>query len=298
MQYRAIGLVRGRYEPSEEQFTKGNLVASDGSIIDSVLLGRVMSLVKKHIDLTLDHLWVVYPRTRDEHLHLQIMGVWEPETLHQETDDSEAEAEAVSEPTDAVAEIPAQESEAGEEAIADPDPPTSVVVEAAEAAIAAASEADPEEVPAADSAELSDAEPVTGDALDLLPSDAVSEIFSIRGEVITQDLEEQYITIKVKQAPRKPNDRGKSFKINIKGLLGNRAVGYFWDVQAERQGTMLAVTAATSIAMVPPKKRPKGKPGSGKPRSPRQSGGPRAAAPTPRPRANAPLPAPSPKSDS
>ncbi|MGL5063915.1 MAG: hypothetical protein ACRC62_28340 [Microcoleus sp.] len=82
-QYRAVGLVRGRYTPSEEQFTRGMLSASDGTAIDAVLLGRVMSLVKNHLDLAREHLWVVYPRTRQEdgNLHAQIMGVWEPETL-------------------------------------------------------------------------------------------------------------------------------------------------------------------------------------------------------------------------
>ena len=62
MQYRAIGLVRGTYEPSEpDQLNRGNLTTEDGEVIDSVLLGRITSLVKKHIDLTVPHLWVVYP---------------------------------------------------------------------------------------------------------------------------------------------------------------------------------------------------------------------------------------------
>lgn len=84
MQYRAIGLIRGRYIPSEEMLTRGTLLALDGTQLDSVVLGRVISLFKKHLDLTLDHLWVVYPRTREDsqHLHVQIAGVWNPEKLH------------------------------------------------------------------------------------------------------------------------------------------------------------------------------------------------------------------------
>ncbi|CEJ43166.1 hypothetical protein [Umezakia ovalisporum] len=83
MQYRAIGLVRGRYIASDEQFTQGTLVTKDGVDLNAVLLGRIMSLVKNHLDLEQDHLWVVYPRTRQENdaLHLQIVGVWEPENL-------------------------------------------------------------------------------------------------------------------------------------------------------------------------------------------------------------------------
>jgi len=89
MQYRAIGLVRGTYTPLDPtQINRGNLVTDDGASIDSVLLGRITSLVKKYLDLSLPHLWVVYPRTRhetdddsDPDLHLQVVGVWEPETL-------------------------------------------------------------------------------------------------------------------------------------------------------------------------------------------------------------------------
>jgi hypothetical protein len=83
-QYRAIGLVHGRYVPSEEQHTKGMVVTDDGSEIDAVLLGRVISLIKNHLDLEKPHLWVVYPRTRqqEEELHVQIAGVWDPKKLH------------------------------------------------------------------------------------------------------------------------------------------------------------------------------------------------------------------------
>ena len=82
-QFRAIGLIYAKYEPSEESFTRGFLKTDDEQAIDAVLLGRVMSLVKKHLDLDKPHLWVVYPRTREKHheLHAQVVGVWEPETL-------------------------------------------------------------------------------------------------------------------------------------------------------------------------------------------------------------------------
>ncbi|MEN9217732.1 MAG: hypothetical protein Q6J33_01840 [Gloeomargarita sp. DG_2_bins_126] len=98
LQYRAIGILRGRYEPSEEQFTKGVLITHDGVRVDAVLLGRLMSLVKKKLDLAQERLWVVYPRTRNKPrskpgeegvpdtpflpLHVQMMGVWEPGELH------------------------------------------------------------------------------------------------------------------------------------------------------------------------------------------------------------------------
>jgi len=86
MQYRAIGLVRGRYSVSTEQFTQGTLVATDGTELNAVLLGRIISLVRNHLDLEQEHLWVVYPHMgqKDGNLHLQIVGVWEPEKLSQQ----------------------------------------------------------------------------------------------------------------------------------------------------------------------------------------------------------------------
>jgi hypothetical protein len=87
-QYRAIGLIRAKYQNSEEQLTQGMLVTTEGTKIDAVLLGRVISLVKNHLDLDKEHLWVVYPRTKsqDDSLHVQIVGVWEPETLDRASD--------------------------------------------------------------------------------------------------------------------------------------------------------------------------------------------------------------------
>jgi hypothetical protein len=83
LQYRAIGLVRGFYKPQDdENFTRGVLVDSKGNEIDSVLLGRVMTLIRNHVPLEKPHLWVVYPRCRNnQNLHLQITGIWEPSTL-------------------------------------------------------------------------------------------------------------------------------------------------------------------------------------------------------------------------
>jgi len=89
-QYRAIGVVRGTYVPSEpEQLTRGHLHTEDGAEIEAVVLGRLLTLIRRHIDLAVPHLWVVYPRSREgDLLHLQLVGVWEPSTLA--TDDESA----------------------------------------------------------------------------------------------------------------------------------------------------------------------------------------------------------------
>ena len=86
LQYRAIGIVRGIYKPQDdENFTRGALIDAKGNEIDSVVLGRVITLIRNHVSLDKPHLWVVYPRCRNNrNLHLQISGIWEPSTLNKE----------------------------------------------------------------------------------------------------------------------------------------------------------------------------------------------------------------------
>ena len=92
-QYRAIGVVRGLYKPSDDdQLTRGTLIDAEGGEVETVVLGRVLTLMRRHLAMDQPHLWVVYPRSRDnDHLHLQIAGIWEPSTLspdQQDLDDS------------------------------------------------------------------------------------------------------------------------------------------------------------------------------------------------------------------
>jgi hypothetical protein len=84
LQFRAIGVIRGKYVPSEENITKGHIEGADGTIVDAVLLGKVISIIKKRLDIANNQfLWVVYPRTNDKEgkLHVQITGVWAPQEL-------------------------------------------------------------------------------------------------------------------------------------------------------------------------------------------------------------------------
>ena len=94
-QYRAIGLIQAKYQQSDEQITQGTLLTTDGAEIEAVLLGRIISLIKNHLDLEQEHLWVVYPRTKmqEDRLHAQIVGVWEPETLSQDDETEEVSGE-------------------------------------------------------------------------------------------------------------------------------------------------------------------------------------------------------------
>ncbi|WP_115018604.1 hypothetical protein [Synechococcus sp. UW140] len=97
LQYRAIGVVRGTYRPeSDEQLTRGVLVDDQGQELEAVVLGRMLTLMRRHLAMEQPHLWVVYPRSRDGgHLHLQIAGIWEPSTLDRTDLSPVAEAEPV-----------------------------------------------------------------------------------------------------------------------------------------------------------------------------------------------------------
>ena len=231
MQYRAIGLVRGRYRASDEQFTQGILLTSDGVELNAVLLGRIMSLVKNHLDLEKDHLWVVYPRTRQENysLHMQIVGVWEPENLAKNS--------------------PEDEQESGLQELIVPDTPEAGTK------------------PPAPSANIPDGG------------------FSVRGEVVYQAFDSKSLVVKIKQAPRKPTDKPKYFKLKLLGVLTTKAVGKFWDFQAKREGDALVVQIAEAIADLPKKRRPpfKGGGGGGPRGGSRKPFPPRRPGETPRP---------------
>ena len=228
-QYRAVGLVRGRYTQSEEQFTRGMLIAADGTAIDAVLLGRVMSLVKNHLDLEQEHLWVVYPRTRQEdgNLHAQIMGVWEPETLKKPPEPSSDEEE---------------------------NQDTAEIDSSGDALVESVSPSEP---------------------------DVEDGYFSIRGEVIYQSQEEEkYVIVKIKQAPRKNDDKMKFFKLKLNGDLATKAIGFFWDFHVKLEAENLMIQQANNIGALPIKKR-KFPPGSKKPGGFKGGGGKRPFTPKP-----------------
>jgi hypothetical protein len=184
-------LIRGKYKLSGEQLTQGTLEIADGTSIEAVLLGRVISLVKNHLDLEQNHLWVVYPRTKQDEdaLHVQIVGVWEPETLSKDKERT-ASDESKSEPEDGY--------------------------------------------------------------------------FSIRGEVIFYDREQEVAIVKIKQFPKKEADKVKFFKLKLKGKFPDKPMRHFWDLKVQLDGQTLKIAEATDLGMLPMKKRPnfRGGPGS------------------------------------
>ena len=84
LQYRAIGIVKGIYKPNnKDQLNRGTLTDTEGKIIDTVILGKALSLIKRHINLEKNYFWIVYPRNKNtNNLHLQVAGIWEPYQLN------------------------------------------------------------------------------------------------------------------------------------------------------------------------------------------------------------------------
>ncbi|MGD1899797.1 MAG: hypothetical protein ACFB16_22975 [Phormidesmis sp.] len=234
MQYRAIGLLKGKYIASEDQFNRGDIQVADGTLVDAVLLGRVTSLIKKHLDLEKDHLWVVYPRTlykdseedkaagkeseeKTPALHVQIVGVWEPETLNADAMNEEDETRPLS------------------------------------------------------SDEVADQ----------------CDHFSVRGEIAKYSEEDSEILVNIVQKSKSETVKPKRpFKLLMKGTLTGRTTGYFWDLTVERQEGELILKEGKAIAVVPPKKKAKGKKSGSRRRPPAgkaRSNAP--AAPKPKPKA-------------
>ena len=85
LQYRAIGIVKGIYKPNNiDQFNRGTLTDKEGKILETVLLGKAIALIKKYINLEKDYFWIVYPRNKNiNNLHLQVAGIWDPYQLNQ-----------------------------------------------------------------------------------------------------------------------------------------------------------------------------------------------------------------------
>ncbi|HHP7246099.1 MAG TPA: hypothetical protein ACFE0H_15580 [Elainellaceae cyanobacterium] len=294
MQYRAIGLMKGKYIASDEQFTRGQMETEDGYPIDAVLLGRVMSLVKKHLDLDQPHLWVVYPRTRnkDEQLHVQVVGVWEPENLNKDaSDDIDALSnEDLSEDASDGDESQPEEGQPSEAALgqadttseqADPEPSVEDTLDQSSAPsiherdidnqdsdiqtdqnVVKDSSSEESSKPAIPELKRPPAKPSAMPEKPIalqsnvsMPPKVEDGYFSIRGEVVKQSKEDDEIKVKICQAPRHGTKPAKTFNLTLKGTLDRKAIGYFWDLHVQREGNDLVVQDGMMIGLVPPSKR-------------------------------------------
>jgi len=90
LQHRAIGIINGKFTPlSSEQLNRGFLIDKKDEKIETVVLGKALSLLKKHIDLKKSYYWIVYPKNKNtQNLHLQVAGIWDPYQLNDFQNDS------------------------------------------------------------------------------------------------------------------------------------------------------------------------------------------------------------------
>ena len=90
LQHRAIGIINGKFTPlSNEQLNRGFLIDNKDEKIETVVLGKALSLLKKHIDLKKSYYWIVYPKNKNtQNLHLQVAGIWDPYQLNDFPNDS------------------------------------------------------------------------------------------------------------------------------------------------------------------------------------------------------------------
>ena len=90
LQHRAIGIINGKFSPiSSEQLNRGYLIDNNDEKIETVVLGKALSLLKKHIDLNKSYYWIVYPKNKNtQNLHLQVAGIWDPYQLNDFPNDS------------------------------------------------------------------------------------------------------------------------------------------------------------------------------------------------------------------
>ena len=90
LQHRAIGIINGKFTPiSNEKLNRGFLIDNKDEKIETVVLGKALSLLKKHIDLKKSYYWIVYPKNKNtQNLHLQVAGIWDPYQLNEFPNDS------------------------------------------------------------------------------------------------------------------------------------------------------------------------------------------------------------------
>jgi hypothetical protein len=214
LQYRAIGVVRGVYLPTDpEQPTRGVIRTADGTDLEAVVLGRLLTLMRRHLAMDQPHLWVVYPRSRDENqLHLQMVGVWEPSTLGAVEHGEASEGSEA-----AAAELAAEPVEPVEPVAADP-----LVAESAAVAPSPGASADA-----------------------LIEGD---DYFSVRGELIYTRPETGDLVVKVRQLPRADGSRPIPFKLQLRGEVPLEHLRHFVSLDLRRQGQQLCLERLEVVA--------------------------------------------------
>ena len=164
-QFRAIGIVFGKYKPHENNLlNKGFIEDSNGLKIDAVVLGKALPIIKKFINFEKQYYWIVYPRNKDSNnIHLQIAGIWDPSNFKNSENDNYKRTH------------------------------------------------------------------------DLLHSfDLKDNLFSVRGKLIFINIQEKELIVKIHPSKKSKNQKNKSFKIFIKGILSMNYLNSFVSLEVMR----------------------------------------------------------------
>lgn len=78
LQYRAVGLLRGKYLPGSENSHSGTILTIDGCTVKATLQCKNKGIIKRKTNPSENYLWVVYPRCNRDPLRVQVAGVWKP----------------------------------------------------------------------------------------------------------------------------------------------------------------------------------------------------------------------------
>lgn len=74
-EYRSVGVIQGRYLPSEEKPEVGLIQTLDGETFVTEMKQRLWQTFQEQLNLEQSYYWKVYPRTKDLKLRFTIKGV-------------------------------------------------------------------------------------------------------------------------------------------------------------------------------------------------------------------------------
>jgi len=72
--------------------------------------------------------------------------------------------------------------------------------------------------------------------------------------VVYSSNEKKAVIVKIRQSPKKEDDKPKFFKVKLAGSLPDRPVGHFWDLKAQLQQYDLVIQEANDLGFI--KKKP------------------------------------------
>ncbi|MFB2918431.1 MULTISPECIES: hypothetical protein [Aerosakkonema] len=256
-QHRAIGLISAKYIPStahknSKEWFKGILLTEDNTSVDAVVLGKVKAVIQSpKLDPEKERLFVVYPRTP------QVNKQPKKEETDKEpgkSDLSDAESAVEKPQTEGEIKQPTNEANQANEA--------NEANQANQISAPASEDSQNQRSPKLHVQICGIWEPeIFQQGMELKPDYPIEpDYFSVHGEVIFQNQEEQWILVKIIQAPKQPDGKPFFFKLKLWGNLGCKACKQLWSFKVKREGEDLKIVSSEKIGIfVSDRKKFKGK---------------------------------------